>query len=474
MKKLIFSLFIFGCLFFSSSLKAQYSINIDIKGNNDSILIMGHYYLDNTYAIDTAINKKGKFSFEKKDKTLDPGIYFFSNTNGKYIEFIIDKEQKFSLFTIEEDWMKNMKVSKSKDNEIYYDYIRSTTKLSVEANELGKKKKELGEENFNIQIAQINEKNDSIKSVFMKTYPNHLLSKVLKATQYVEIPKFDNVYKKDGSVDSSAMQNQKYYYYIHHYFDNIDFQCDGLLRTPKAVFHQTYNYYWNELMKYQTKDSIFNLAVYWIEKARGSKLMFKYMVHDITERYLKSPYMGHDEIYINMINRYYASGDATWMPPSAIDKEVARARKWENSMLLKTVPDLACPDTNGIVHSLYELKAKYKILIFWSYDCGHCQTEIPKVFTFYKNFKDIYNLEVMAVNSGTDIQQWKNKVKSLNLQWLNVNGLVANYDWHDYFDVESTPLILILDKDNRIIGKKVPASNIENYIKLYDEGKIKL
>ncbi len=474
MKKLIFSLFIFGCLFFSSSLKAQYSINIDVKGNKDSILILGYYYLDNTYAIDTAVNKKGKFSFEKKDKTLDPGIYFVSNTNGKYIEFIIEKEQKFSLSTLEEDWLNNMKVSKSKDNEIYYDYIRSTTKLSVEANELGKKKKELGEENFNKQIAQINEKNDSIKSVFMKTYPNHLLSKVLKATQYVEIPKFDNIYKKDGSVDSSAMQNQKYNYYIHHYFDNFDFQCDGLLRTPKAVFHQTYNYYWNEMMKYQTKDSIFNLAVYWIEKARGSKLMFKYMVHDITERYLKSPYMGHDEIYINMINRYYASGDATWMPPTALDKEIARAKKWENSMLLKTVPDLACPDTNGNVHNLYSLNAKYKILIFWAYDCGHCQTEIPKVYEFYKKSKEIYNLEVMAVNSGTDVQLWKNKVKSLNLEWLNVNGLVANYDWHDYFDVESTPLILILDKDNRIIGKKVPASNIENYIKLYDEGKIKL
>ncbi|HBN06518.1 MAG TPA: hypothetical protein DD434_12130, partial [Bacteroidales bacterium] len=161
MKKLIFSLFIFGCLFFSSSLKAQYSINIDVKGNKDSILILGYYYLDNTYAIDTAVNKKGKFSFEKKGKTLDPGIYFVSNTNGKYIEFIIDKEQKFSLSTLEEDWLNNIKVSKSKDNEIYYDYIRSTTKLSVEANELGKKKKELGEENFNKQIAQINEKNDS-------------------------------------------------------------------------------------------------------------------------------------------------------------------------------------------------------------------------------------------------------------------------------------------------------------------------
>jgi hypothetical protein len=52
--------------------------------------------------------------------------------------------------------------------------------------------------------------------------------------------------------------------------------------------------------------------------------------------------------------------------------------------------------------------------------------------------------------------------------------LVANYDWHEYFDIESTPVVLILDKDNRIIGKKIPADNIENYIKLYNEGKIKI
>lgn len=474
MKKLIFSLFVLSSFFLSLSLKAQYSISLEVKGSKDSILILGNYYLDNTYALDTAINKKGKFVFEKKDKTLEPGIYFFSNTTGKYIEFIVDKEQKMSFSTLEDDWLKNMNISKSKDNEIYFDYIRSTTKLSVEANDLNKRKKEIGEENFNNMLKDITNKNDSIKKDFMQKHPNHLITKVLKATQYVEIPPIDNIYKKDGTVDSAAMQSQRYDYYVRHYFDNFDFQCDGLLRTPKAVFHQTYNYYWNELLKYQTKDSIFNLAVYWIEKARGSQLMFKYLVHDITERYLKSPYMGHDEIYIKMINRYYASGDATWMPPSAIDTEVARAKKWENSMLLKRVPELVCPDSNGVVHSLYELKAKYKILIFWSYDCGHCQTEIPKVYNFYKNFKDKYNVEVMAVNSGTDLKLWKDKIKSLNLAWLNVNGLVANYDWHDYFDVEATPLILILDKDNRIIGKKVPASNIENYIKLYDEGKIKL
>ena len=71
------------------------------------------------------------------------------------------------------------------------------------------------------------------------------------------------------------------------------------------------------------------------------------------------------------------------------------------------------------------------------------------------------------------IKQWKEKIKNLGLDWLNVNGLVANYDWHEYFDLETTPVVLILDKDNRIVGKKIPADNIENYIKFYDEGKIK-
>lgn len=473
MKKYSFIFVSIALIFAGLSSKAQYSINLEIEGNKDSIMFLGYYYLKNTYATDTAYNKKGKFIFENKTKSLEPGIYFFSNAQGKYCEFLIDKEQKFSLITDEKDWVKNMKVKKSKDNEKYFEYLRGTSYFGEQANNVAKLKGKISDEEYNKRIESIRVGNDSVKEGFIINNPNHLLTKILMATRNIEIPEPKLIYKEDNSVDSAAMQNKRYDYYIHHYFDNMDLQCDGLLRTPEAVFSKSYNYYWDELMKYQTKDSIFSFAVHWIEKARGSKLMFKYMVHDITERYLKSPYMGHDEIYINMINKYYASGDATWMPPSAIDKEVARAKKWENARLMKTVPDLACPDTNDVVHNLYSLNSNYKILIFWSYDCGHCATEIPKFFNFYKKYKDLYNIEVMAVNSGTDIEQWKEKVKNLKLDWLNVNGLVANYDWHEYFDIESTPVVLILDKNNRIIGKKIPADNIENYIKFYDEGKIK-
>jgi thiol-disulfide isomerase/thioredoxin len=471
--KRYYCIFAIMLLLLSSKSNAQYSITLEIKGSKDTLLFLGNYYLNGTYSIDSAYNKKGKFIFEDKKLTLEDGIYFFANRSGQYCEFIVDKEQKFSLATDEKDWINNISAKKSDVNKEYFAYLKETNRLGSEVKNLGKYKATMGEKEYNEKLKELRFQNDSIKEDFIKRNPNHLLSKVFNATRSVDVPEPEPIYKDDGSIDSVAMQMKKYNYYVSHYFDNIDFQCDGLLRTPQTVFHKYYETFWEDMMKYQTKDSIFSYAVNIIERARGSKLMFKFLVHDITERYLRSPYMGHDEIYINMINKYYASGDAIWMPPSSIDKEVARAKKWSNSTLLKQVPNLACPDTNDVVHDLYGLTGNYKLLIFWSYDCGHCATEIPKLYKFYKDNKDIYKLDVMAVNSGSDINQWKDKIKQLKLDWLNVNGLVANYDWHEYFDLETTPVVFLLDNQNRIIGKKIPADNIENYLKLYNEGKIK-
>ena len=44
--------------------RAQYDIKIEISDSKDTALILGHYYLDKTYAIDTVWNKKNTFSFK--------------------------------------------------------------------------------------------------------------------------------------------------------------------------------------------------------------------------------------------------------------------------------------------------------------------------------------------------------------------------------------------------------------------------
>ena len=80
----------------------------------------------------------------------------------------------------------------------------------------------------------------------------------------------------------------------------------------------------------------------------------------------------------------------------------------------------------------------------------------------------------MAVNTESDTAHWTKFIEEKKLQWVNVNGLVANYDWRDYFDVIKTPIIYILDQNNVIVAKNIQADNIAKIMELLDSGKLKL
>ena len=189
MKKLILilSLAILGSV---QTLFAQYEIKLEIKDCKDSCLILGHYYLDKTYAIDTAWNNKGKFVFKKQDKTLESGIYFFSTTKGKFCELMIDNDKKFSLKTDDSDWTYNMKVKGSETAKIYYEYMKANKPLNDSVSKLMKEKSTITAEEYERRNKALQEYGDSLKTQFIETYPQHLLSKVLKATKAVVLPEF--------------------------------------------------------------------------------------------------------------------------------------------------------------------------------------------------------------------------------------------------------------------------------------------
>ena len=450
--------------------RAQYDIKIEISDSKDTALILGHYYLDKTYAIDTAWNKKNTFTFKSKDKKLDSGIYFLSNLNGRFVEIMIQNEGKLRLKTKEENWNKFMQVkSGSQELKAYYEYMQNTEQIQERAKALIEQKVE--KEVYDKEMKALSLVNDSIKNSFIEKYPDYLLSKVFNATKPITIPEFPMPMKEDGTADSAKWNSQRWYYYKNHYFDNIDLSCAGLLRTPKMVFFQNYNRYWDDVMKYERTDTIIEYAHKVIAQAKDSKAMKRFLIHNITERYLQSPYMGHDKIYVELIKAYYETGIADWVSPSDMEKNIERAHKWENILLGKQVPDLACMDSANVWHSTKDCNKDFKIILFWSPGCGHCSVEVPKYDKFYKDKKDIYSFEIFAINTESDLEAWKKFIKEKNLQWINLNGLVANYDWREFFDIEKTPIMFILDKNNTIVAKNVPADNIEQIIKALKEGR---
>lgn len=438
----------------------KYRIVLTIEENQDSIMYMGCYYGKTNYVIDTARrDKKGRFVFSQTDRKLFPGMYFFSNTAGKYVEFVVyNEEPNFTFETHEDDWTYQMQVKGSQQNEIFFNYHRLTTRIFREIDE---QRHLLDSAALQQYYKEANKAADSIRNAIIAQHPDAMISKIMNATKEVEIPDTDSTGKK-------LTANDRFYYYMDHFFDNMPLNEDMIVRTPKAIFYKRIMYWLDQALKGTPPEVIIRYVDQAIEKSRTSKETFKWMVHTITEKYLQSPVMIYDEIYVHMVKKYYATGDAFWSSPEVVEEQIIRAEKWEKLLVGKTAPELIMKDTVGTYHSLHAFPHRYKLLIFWSPTCGHCKTMIPDIYKIYKQYQEDYDIGVYAILSEPDDHtrvQWKEFIAKHQLDWLNIDGGEANVDWREVYDVVTTPQVYLMDQDNVIVAKKLNAEIFENVIK---------
>ncbi|MDL2314934.1 redoxin domain-containing protein [Bacteroidales bacterium OttesenSCG-928-C19] len=454
--------------------KKGYQFSVKIKGIQNDTLYFGNYFANQQYSIDTAIlDKKGVFKFKNDDKEMFPGMYFFVTPEGKYFEVIIDPVKEnlnFEIETSEANLVMELKVKGSAQNKLFYDYNKYNQGMYLKLDSI-KKADNLSDEDFKKLRTDFGKMVDSNKVLFMEQNPDHFLTKMLNATKEIDLP--DSPKDENGKYIDTTFIDYLRMYYREHYFDNMPLDWDGLVRTPKAVFYDRLDGYFEHVLKYMPADSIIKYVDLLIEKTRPSKEVFKYVVWYLSDKYLKSNILGYDAVYVHMIERYYMSGDAFWVSPSAIEEEGKRAMKWKNLLIGKTAPELITKDLDGKWISLHGLKNKFTILVFWSPDCGHCRTEIPALHEFYKNNREKYDIEVYAVNTEfQDDDKWKEFLKKNNIDlWINTSGGEANIDWREVYDVFKTPIIYLLDEDKRILGKQLSQEALEIIIKDVLAGK---
>ena len=101
--------------------------------------------------------------------------------------------------------------------------------------------------------------------------------------------------------------------------------------------------------------------------------------------------------------------------------------------------------------SLYDIKADQKLIVFWASWCPACQKELPHIKEFYTNFKKNGG-EIVAISLDYDQDEFNKATKDLN--WYNYTDLLK---WDsplvESFDISSTPTVILLDKDNKVIKK---------------------
>jgi peroxiredoxin len=437
-----------------------YKIKVKINGLKDTTVLLGNHFADKQYVIDTVrCDSKGNLVFEGKEK-LKPGIYLTVLPSKRYFEFLITSEQEFSLETDTGNFVYSMKVKGSNENQLFYDYLKfieAKGKLITRLREKidDKKAPKDSIENAKKQAAETDNEVKNYKKNFINQHPKSFLTTIFKASQDPEIPEIPLL--PNGRKDSVFQYN----YYKQHFFDGLDFSNEGLLRTP--VFHARLKTYLDNLT-FQIPDSISKSCIEICERAKANKEVFKYCVVEFTSTYEKSNIMGFEAVFVDMVDKYYRTGQAVWADSVTLFKIKDKAGKLKPLLIGKKAPNLTLKDTSGVYQTLYNFRNDFVVLAFWDPDCSHCKKEIPVLLKEYNEKLKKRNLEVFAVCTEAERNKWTDFIRKEKLNWVNVADIELQNPFRTLYDIHSTPVIYVLDKNKMILAKRIPVEKIDEFL----------
>ncbi|MCB9046701.1 MAG: DUF5106 domain-containing protein [Chitinophagales bacterium] len=449
--------------------KDGYKIKVKFTDLTDSTIYLVHYYgkpLPTIYRSDSAIlNKKGEAVFETDTFTVG-GIYMvLLSDKSSYFEMLLNNGDEFSVTATKSKLPSGITFKNSEENTRfvkYVDYLTDYGKRSVALNEEFEKAKTAADtEAVRNQYKKLSNELKQYRRDYSKNYPNTLLTNIFKALNVPEVPEGKHLLP-DGTEDSSFA----YDYYKGHYWDDFDFQDDRLIHTP--IYDGRLEEYFGKLVL-PLADTFEKEADAIIAKTRGTKDMFKYTLWWLTRYAESSKIMGMDAAFVYLVENYYMRGDAFWLSTEDLEKYIERAQKIAPNVLGKIAPELKMPDINGKIHSLHDLDAKYTLLIFWSPECGHCLTEMPKVDSLYKAVLKKKGVKIYGVRTEGDTTKWKEVIKEKGFDdWVHVYDPERKTRFRAEYDIYSTPVLYLLDERKIIRGKRIDHSNILDVIEMLE------
>lgn len=433
---------------------------------NENIMIAYHYS-GKQYISDTIKTDGNGKAFLKNETDKKPkGVYLavIPSMENQYFEFLIGNNQHFTITTLKSNLGKNIKFQNSPENEFFYKDIENMSNLRKQADAI-KKQIENADENrkneLNNQLEKLNTDFLATRLKVINENPDMFYSKLLNMMREVEIP--ESPKNENGELIDPSFP---FFYNRKHYWDYTDFSEEGLLRTP--VFYNKLNDYF-EKYTYRDIDSLIKSCDIVLKLAEANDEIYKYTLVTLLNKYANSKIMGHDGIYVHLVLEYYAKGKAPWTEKEQLDKIIERGNALAPLVLGKTSPDLILRDTSKVVKfRLHDLPFDYTILYIWDPECGHCKKSAPVLNDFLnahrKDGIGVYGISTVTIDQ---IDKWKDFVKEKNLNWINVADLYLETNFRKLYDISSTPQLYVLDKDKKIIAKRLGAEQLEGFFHDY-------
>ena len=439
---------------------AQTNIRITVEGLQADEVLLGYHLAESKYVEDTVtVGANGEIVLAYEE-TLRPGLYFLF-ADPFYQEFVIN-EPSFELY-VGKDGFRSFRTEGSVENEVFRQFQLEGSKIQQERGELGQQlQTATGEDSVRIvgQIRELMEKGAASRKSLIEENPDLLISKMLSLMQPIEFGEFEEI------EDERERQIASYLDYRRKFKQRLDFNETGLLRTP--VFKTNVLKYFKDVIRPQSPDTLTAEIDEVLLSVEDDPVAFRYWLVTLLDFYQASKTMGHDAVLVHILETYYLSERADWIDTVALKKMKEEVALLKPNLIGQPAPPLNLLDTLMNPVNVLDLPDDFVVLFFYDPECGVCKKKTPVLLDAYYELKDL-GAEVVAVCVPTDTERWKEYIKEGALDWINLADPFRRSNFRAEYDIRSFPRVFVLDKDRKIIAKRLGVEQLVGFITDYKQ-----
>ena len=358
----------------------------------------------------------------------------------------------------------------SNENLIFSSYSKSINLVGSQLNaiETNFKLAKTAKDSADITLQYNNKKKELVekRKAIIKEQPKSMTAFFLNVMQRPEAPAIPIVKGKADSV-------YPFYYVKNHFWDDVIFNDNRLIRTP--FFETKLDEYFKNYVS-REPDSIIEEVQYMLTVAKTGKEIYPFLLFKFTNKYINPEFMGQDKVFLHIYQNFFAKGDTVLLNEASKKSITERAYSMMANQLGLAAPPLVLNDLEDKKISLYDIVSPYTFVAFWDPTCSHCKLEIPRVDSFYKAIWSGLKVKVLSVNINfKELTLWKTFIKENKLEaWTHAYQTEADLNnevkagkpttIRQLYDVFKTPTFYLLDANKKIIAKNLSIEQFNDFL----------
>jgi peroxiredoxin len=453
-----------GCF---SMLQAQETTEIRIGqgSTHPPYLLLGKYFGEASYRIDSVGFDTTAHAFVFRKAGLKPGLHFIATVEKKLFDFMLEKPGETLIFSGNLDDFSKIQAEDGA-NRAFFEYQRTQKYHQGKIDELNYyldliRKATQNDPKATAELDQkVATQYDSLFA-YIRAYTvrnqGSLHAKMLKAGTIPEPP-------KRIPAEIKGKRNPVYSNWVRlHYWDNYDFKDERLLNS---------NLYADALIRQLNRftppipDSFYAVINRAVASMPENGAFYRFTLLYLMQQFEMSEAPNADRLFVYLVDHYVKKGKTPFIDQATFLRLEDKADFHRSNLTGNPAPPMTLQDENGKTVSLNQLNAPFTMLVFYSPLCQHCREDLPAIYATYQAYAP-KGLVAMAVNTDKEFDYWRKFALTEQMSWYDVADPELKNEFQLAYGAWNLPVIFLLDKDKKILRKRIKAGNLDAVLGYY-------